>query len=122
MTEAQKTTDRPQWLVEQEAAAFREVAPYLDRLQLLSQRLGWPLGRPVIQSAVEQLEQDHRQAGGASTDGGQPEDHRPEAVKRRPCDCTEAWAMACCHHTNCKLRRGGITPLVRTKAERKPAT
>lgn len=58
-----QSTDRPQWLIEQEAAAFREVAPYLDRLQALGQRLGWPLGRLVIQSAVEQLERDHRPVG-----------------------------------------------------------
>ncbi len=54
-----KTADRPQHLIEQEAAAWREIAPYLDRLQSLSRRLGWPLGRLLIASAVEQLERDH---------------------------------------------------------------
>jgi hypothetical protein len=53
------TPERPQWLIEQEAAAFREMAPYLDRLQSLGQRLGWPLGQLMIKSAVEQLERDH---------------------------------------------------------------
>lgn len=51
--------ERPQWLLEQEAAAFREMAPYLDRLHSLSQRLGWPLGGLLIKAAVEQLERDH---------------------------------------------------------------
>lgn len=49
--------------IEQEAAAFREMGPYLDRLQELSRRLGWPLGEPLIRLAVEQLERDHRSAG-----------------------------------------------------------
>lgn len=54
---------RPQWLLEQEAAAYREMAPYIDRLQALGQRLGWPLGQLAIKAAVEQLERDHRAAG-----------------------------------------------------------
>lgn len=39
--------------------AFREMGPYLDRLQSLSQRLGWPLGEPLLKAAVEQIERDH---------------------------------------------------------------
>lgn len=54
---------RQQRQVEQEAAAFRETAPYLDRLQDLGRRLGWPLGQLLIKSAVEQLERDHRSVG-----------------------------------------------------------
>jgi ribosomal protein S27AE len=54
---------RPEWLRDQEAAAFREMGPYLDRLQALGRRLGWPLGSPLVRLAVEQLEGDHREAG-----------------------------------------------------------
>lgn len=52
-------TDQPHRLIEQQAAAYREMAPYLDRLQSLGRRLGWPLGGLLIKAAVEQLERDH---------------------------------------------------------------
>jgi len=45
---------------EQQAAAYREMGPYLDRLQAISQILGWPLGGQLLKSAVMQLEADHR--------------------------------------------------------------
>lgn len=57
--DVQNPTIRPPGLVEQEAAAYREIAPYISRLQSLSQRLGWPLGQLLLRSAVEQLERDH---------------------------------------------------------------
>jgi hypothetical protein len=50
-------------LIGEQAAAYREMAPYIGRLQDLSRRLGWPLGQLLIRSAVEQLERDHRSAG-----------------------------------------------------------
>lgn len=46
-------TDR---LIEEQAAAWREIAPYLGRLHLIGQRLGWRLGGLLIKSAVEELE------------------------------------------------------------------
>ena len=43
-------------LIRQQAAVYREMAPLLDRLQALSSRRGWPLGRNILQCAVEELE------------------------------------------------------------------
>ena len=43
-------------LIREQAAAYRELAPLLDRLHKLSSRRGWPLGRNILQCAVEELE------------------------------------------------------------------
>jgi hypothetical protein len=44
------------WLICEQAAAYRELAPLLDRLHRISARRGWPLGRHILQCAVEELE------------------------------------------------------------------
>jgi hypothetical protein len=43
-------------IIHEQAAAYREMAPLLDRLHKLSNRRGWPLGRNILQCAVEELE------------------------------------------------------------------
>jgi hypothetical protein len=43
-------------LICEQAAAYRELAPLLDRLHRISARRGWPLGRNILQCAVEELE------------------------------------------------------------------
>lgn len=43
-------------LIREQAAAYREMGPLLDRLHKLSSRRGWPLGRNILQCAVEELE------------------------------------------------------------------
>jgi hypothetical protein len=43
-------------LIREQAAAYRELAPLLDRLHRISVRRGWPLGRNILQCAVEELE------------------------------------------------------------------
>lgn len=43
-------------LIREQAAAYREMAPLLDRLHKLSTRRGWPLGQNILQCAVEELE------------------------------------------------------------------
>jgi hypothetical protein len=40
----------------EQAAAYREMAPLLDRLHRISARRGWTLGRHILQCAVEELE------------------------------------------------------------------
>ena len=43
-------------LIREQAAAYRELAPLLDRLQKLVSRRGWPLGEHTLKCAVEELE------------------------------------------------------------------
>ena len=43
-------------LIREQAAVYREMVPLLDRLHKLSSRRGWPLGRNILECAVEELE------------------------------------------------------------------
>jgi hypothetical protein len=50
--------DIPLRLLRQQAEAFREIAPWLSRLQKLGHRLRWPLGVSLMKNAVEHLEKN----------------------------------------------------------------
>jgi hypothetical protein len=43
-------------LIREQAAAFREMGPLLDRLHKLASRRGWRPGRHILECAVEELE------------------------------------------------------------------
>lgn len=43
-------------IIREQAAAYREIGPFLDRLHKLSSRRGWPLGQNILKCAVEELE------------------------------------------------------------------
>ena len=43
-------------LIREQAAVYREMAPLLARLNVLSRRRNWLLGKNTLQSAVEELE------------------------------------------------------------------
>ena len=59
----------------------------------------WPLADQLL---------FNRQRAKGMTEHAKNEPTIPEAVRKRPCDCTAQWAMTRCHHTSCRLRRGEI--------------